>query len=105
ESYDFVKFVNPGDLRVSADTCGRCHARETNAVPRSTMTTSAVFWAAASYANGILGTKHAILGESYDRNGNPQSIKPATPPTFEQIARGALPSLLPLPRWEIMQPG
>jgi len=105
ESPEFVKFVNPGDLRVAAETCGRCHASEANAVPRSTMTTSAVFWAAAGYANGILSTKHAILGESYDRNGNPQSVKPATPPTFDQIAKGALSLLIPLPRWEIVQPG
>ena len=105
ESPEFVKFVNPGDLRVAAETCGRCHAKETNAVPRSTMTTSSVFWAAAGYANGVLGLKRAVLGESYNRDGKPQAIKPATPPTFEQIARGALPVLLPLPRWEIVQPG
>jgi len=105
ESPEFVKFVNPGDLRVASETCGKCHAREANAVPRSTMTTSAVFWAAAGYANGILSMKRAVLGESYDRNGNPQAIKPATPPTFDQIAKGALPMLLPLPRWETIQPG
>jgi len=105
ESVEFVKFVNPGDLRVAQETCGTCHAREVNAVPRSTMTTSAVFWAAAGYANGILGLKHAFLGESYDKNGLPQSIKPAYPPTADQVAHGALPLLLPMPRWEIMQPG
>src|SRR5436309_11493257 len=53
ESPEFVKFVNPGDLRVAQETCGRCHQKEVNAVPRSTMTTSAVFWAAVAYANGI----------------------------------------------------
>src|SRR5260370_39648427 len=51
---EFVKFINPGDLRVSQETCGGCHHRQVNAVPRSTMTTSAVFWAAVSYANGLL---------------------------------------------------
>jgi hypothetical protein len=105
ESAEFVKFVNPGDLRVAEETCGGCHRREVNAVPRSTMTTSSVFWAAAAYANGILPTKKAILGESYDRDGKPRAVKPATPPTPEQIARGALAMLLPLPRWEIVQPG
>src|SRR5437773_2607456 len=65
ESPEFVKFVNPGDLRVAEETCGGCHQKEVNAVPRSTMTTSSVFWAAAAYANGILPTKKAILGESY----------------------------------------
>ena len=105
ESAEFVKFVNPGDLRVAQETCGGCHQKEVNAVPRSTMTTSSVFWAAAAYANGILPTKKAILGESYDRDGKPRAVKPATPPTPEQIARGALAMLLPMPRWEIMQPG
>jgi hypothetical protein len=105
ESAEFIRFVNPGDLRVAQETCGGCHQKQVNAVPRSTMTTSSVFWAAASYANGVLSSKKAILGESYDREGRPQMLKPATPPTQEQIARGALPMLVPMPRWEVIQPG
>ncbi|MGZ8831501.1 MAG: hypothetical protein ACXW2Q_14115, partial [Thermoanaerobaculia bacterium] len=105
ESAEFIKFVNPGDLRIAQETCGGCHAREVNAVPRSTMTTSSVFWAAAGYANGILGIKRAVLGESYDRDGKPRALKPATPPTPDQLLHGALPMLVPMPRWEIMQPG
>jgi hypothetical protein len=105
ESPEFVKFVNPGDLRVAEETCGGCHQKEVNAVARSTMTTSSVFWAAAAYANGILATKKAILGESYGRDGKPRAVKPATPPTPYQIARGALQMFVPMPRWEIMQPG
>jgi len=27
ENKEFVKFVNPGDLRVAEETCGRCHSR------------------------------------------------------------------------------
>jgi len=104
ETPEFVKFINPGDLRVAQETCGGCHQRQVNAVPRSTMTTSAVFWAAASYANGLLSRKQGLLGESYNRAGNAAAIKPATPPTPEQIAKGALPILVPLPRWEIFQP-
>src|SRR5258706_12559051 len=86
ETPEFVKFVNPGDLRVSQETCGACHQRQVNAVPRSTMTTSAGFWAAVSYANGLLSRKQGLLGESYNRNVNAIAIKPATPPTPEQIA-------------------
>jgi len=104
ETPEFVKFINPGDLRVSQETCGGCHQRQVNAVPRSTMTTSAVFWAAVSYANGLVSRKQGLLGESYNRAGNATAIKPATPPTPEQIAKGALPILVPLPRWEIFQP-
>ena len=105
ESPEFVKFINPGDLRISQETCGGCHQKQVNAVPRSTMTTSSVFWAAVSYANGLISRKPGLLGESYDREGRPQALKPATPPTDYQIARGALPLLVPLPRWEIFQPG
>ncbi|MCU1348094.1 MAG: hypothetical protein JWO56_1124, partial [Acidobacteria bacterium] len=105
ESAEFGKFVNPGDLRVAQGTCGGCHQKQVNPVPRSPKATSSVFWAAASYANGILSTKRAILGESYDREGRPRALKPVTPPTAAQLANGALPQLLPIPRWEIVQPG
>jgi hypothetical protein len=105
ESPEYIKFINPGDLRISQETCGGCHQWHVNVVPRSTMTTAAVFWAAAPYANGILSRKQGLLGESYNREGNPQALKPVTPPTPYQIARGALPLLVPMPRWEVIQPG
>ncbi len=105
ESPEFVRFINPGDLRVARESCGGCHMAQTAAVPRSTMTTSAVFWAAVSYANGLVGQKRAFLGESYNRDGKPQILLPAWPPTPDQIAKGALPQLVPLPRWELFQPG
>jgi hypothetical protein len=41
----------------------------------------------------------------YNRDGKPQILLPAWPPTPQQIANGALPQLVPLPRWEIFQPG
>ncbi len=105
ESPEFVRFVNPGDLRVAQEVCGMCHQKEVDNVRKSTMTTSSVFWAAAPYANGIVSTKSAIFGESYGRDGVPQMIKPIVPPTAEQIKKGALSFLLPLPRWEVTQPG
>jgi len=105
ESAEFVRFMNPGDLRVAHESCGGCHPAQTAAVPRSTMTTSAIFWSAVGYANGLIGQKRAFLGESYNRDGNPQVMLPAQPPTAYQVARGALPQLVPLPRWEIFQPG
>jgi hypothetical protein len=105
ESPEFVRFVNPGDLRVAVETCGSCHATEVYNVKKSPMTTAAIFWAAAAYANGIVSLKSAILGESYGRDGSAQMIKPATPPTEEEKKKGALSFLLPLPRWETLQPG
>src|SRR6266571_3102672 len=48
ESNDFVRFLNPGDLRVAAKTCGssECHASETASASRSMMTHGAMLWGA-----------------------------------------------------------
>lgn len=105
ESPEFVRFLNPGDLRVAQETCGPCHQEQVNRVLKSPMTTSSIFWAAAAYANGIVGRKAAFLGESYSRAGLPGRVQPVAPLTPEQIARGGLPVLFPLPRWEVTQPG
>ncbi len=101
----FIRFINPGDLRVAQESCGPCHQTEVNAVNKSPMTTASIFWVAAAYANGIVSTKHGLFGESYSRDGAAQMIKPVTPPTEAQKARGVVPFLVPLPRWEIVQPG
>ncbi|HXT24502.1 MAG TPA: hypothetical protein VN749_06685 [Candidatus Eisenbacteria bacterium] len=108
ESAEYVKFVNPGDLRVAAETCGSagCHASETRSVSASMMTHTGMLWNAALYNNGGIPTKNARFGESYDRNGQPQSLKTIPPPTAgETRAKGVLPELSPLNRWETSQPG
>jgi hypothetical protein len=43
EAPEFVRFVNPGDLRVASEACGQCHAREVTQVRSSLHTTSGVF--------------------------------------------------------------
>ena len=101
---EFVRFVNPGDLRVAKDACGPCHATDVLYVQKSMMTTSALFWGGAAYNNGIISTKHYIFGESYSWNGKPQRLNTVPPPTEEELKKGVLPFLLPLPRWEITQP-
>lgn len=105
ESPEFIRFINPGDLRVAQESCGSCHQAQVNAVEKSPMKTTAIFWAAAGYANGILATKQAIVGESYGRDGSAQGIKPGTPPSAKDVKRGVRSALVPLPRWEILQPG
>src|SRR3990167_6328057 len=74
ESAEFVKFINPGDLRVADESCGGCHAKIVIAVKKSLMTTSAMLWGGASYNNNILPYKSYVLGESYHRQGGAQSI-------------------------------
>jgi hypothetical protein len=108
ESPEYIKFVNPGDLRVATETCGAvdCHAKEVRASSTSMMTHTGFLWGAALYNNGGYPTKNARFGESYDRDGKPQSIKTAPPPTPEETrTKGVLAELDPLFRWEISQPG
>lgn len=108
EPAEYVKFVNPGDLRVAPETCGAagCHAGEVRAVSTSMMTHIGLLWGAALYNNGGTPYKNARFGESYGRDGRPQSIKTVPPPTSEETrTKGILPELTPLNRWEISQPG
>lgn len=105
ESWDFVRFINPGDLRVANDTCAPCHAKVTRAVQKSLMTTSAMLWGGASYNNNILPYKNYILGESYGPDGGARKIVSNPPPTEEDKKRGRLASLIPLPQWEAVPPG
>src|SRR5262249_36948260 len=53
ESLEFVRFINPGDLRVAGTTCGSadCHSVQTNSVRQSMMTHGAMLWGAALYNN------------------------------------------------------
>ena len=108
ESPEFVKFINPGDLRVARETCGTagCHPNETRAVSTNMMTHSGFLWSAALYNNGGIPFKNTRFGESYDRDGKPQALKTVPPPTAEETrVKGVLPELTPLYRWEISQPG
>lgn len=105
ESVEYVRFINPGDLRASPGACGGCHSEITTAVKKSLMTTSAMLWGGASYNNGILPYKNYLLGESYTQQGNPASIKhDGRPLTKEMRARGVLEKLLPIPTWEVLPP-
>jgi len=76
ESLEFVRFLNPGDLRVAAQTCGtsECHTSETGAVARSMMAHGAMLWGAALYNNGGFPLKDTAFGESYGATGAPQSL-------------------------------
>ncbi len=108
ESKEYVKFVNPGDLRAAPETCGAagCHPSEVRAVSTSMMTHAGFLWGAALYNNGGFPKKNAYFGESYSAGGLPQAIKSAPPPTPEETRKkGVVPELVPLQRWEISQPG
>ena len=87
EDPEFVRFVNPGDLRVARLTCGTCHQSEVEQVEKSPMTTSGVFWTAAAYNNGIVSQKTPFLGESYSIDGVAQKIQMVPPPMRQPTSR------------------
>ncbi len=113
ESREWIRFVNPGDLRVANETCGKCHPKVVLNVSKSLMTNSAHFWGVAGYANGIVSGKRSIFGESYSPEGIPQRVnnvieedgvlKEPTPEETEK--HGYSPFLVPRPHWEVTQPG
>jgi len=104
EAYQYVRFVNPGDLRIARESCGACHASLIGKVERSLMSTSAMFWGGAAYNNGILPYKRYIVGSAYTRDGLPAQLDSVVPVTDEMRKQGLLPFLAPLPSWETVPP-
>ena len=105
ESRDFIRFLNPSDYRVARESCGACHLAEVQANERSLMATGAMLWGGAAYNNGILPYKHYVNGEAYTPDGLDGTIFNPTPPDAAMAKAGILPSLAPLPPWEVTPPG
>src|SRR5262245_41767371 len=111
ESPEFIRFVNPGDLRVAHVSCGACHAQEVLEVRKGMMTHGCMLWGAALYNNGAIPSKWSRNGESYSMCGTPQRLQTVWKPDevplmqFEVARKGVVPFLDPLPRFEISQPG
>ncbi len=106
ESWEFVRFINPGDLRVAGKTCSgsTCHDLESKNVARSMMTHGAMLWGAALYNNGSFHLKDPRFGESYSESGAPQTLLQESTEEQRRL-KGFLSLLDPIPRWEISQPG
>ena len=106
EDVDFVRFINPGDLRAAPISCGPCHPSEVRNVSKSMMTHGAMLYGAALYNNGVLPGKDTIVGESYDEKGVPRMLKTVPAPKPEETRdKGVVPWLVPFPRWELSQTG
>ena len=99
-SPEFIRFMNPGDMRVAREACGACHLPIIQASERSLMSTSAMLWGGAAYNNGILPYKRYILGEAYTSDSAPAMLKNPTPVSAQMREMGILESLAPLPAWE-----
>ncbi|MFO1193515.1 MAG: hypothetical protein U1F00_15330 [Rhodoferax sp.] len=104
ESPQFIRFINPGDLRVARESCGACHLPIVQASERSLMATSAMLWGGAAYNNGILPFKRYIVGEAYTGSSEPALLKNPVPVTPQMRDMGILESLAPLPAWETVPP-
>ncbi|MEP6962170.1 MAG: hypothetical protein ABI995_08830, partial [Acidobacteriota bacterium] len=108
EGEEYIRFVNPGDLRVAEKTCGSagCHVQEVRNVSTSMMAHGGMLWSAALYNNGAFPLKDANFGESYAADGSPRRINAYPAPTLDEtLKKGILPFLEPLARWEVTQPG
>ena len=108
EAPAFVRFVNPSDYRVARQSCGACHIEQIQQTERSLMATGAMFFGGASYNNGVLPFKNYVIGEAYTHDGKPARVQspgaPAGTVTEAQKKRGALPTLYPLPTWQVTPP-
>jgi len=105
ESPEFIRFMNPSDYRVVREACGACHQREISQTERSLMSTTAMFWAAGAYNNGILPFKHTIVGEAYTHDGQPAAlVDPQVPSPEMARLHGIEARLVPLPSWETVPP-
>ena len=102
EAPEYVRFVNPSDYRVAREACGACHLSIIQAAERSLMSTGAMLWGGAAYNNGILPFKNYIVGEAYNREGDPVTIMSRKEPDEKMKARGILPFLTTLPAWEVI---
>jgi hypothetical protein len=58
---DYIRFINPGDIRAAEFACGECHPEQVANVPNSVMTTNAGHYMPSRYYAGIQG-QDAIYG-------------------------------------------
>jgi len=106
ESPEFIRFMNPGDLRVAQQSCGLCHAEIIRNVNHSMMNHGAMLWGAALYNNSGFYLKNYRFGQAYGADGAPLRLNNYTPVTPEDTrVRGILPFLDPLPRFNLSNPG
>src|SRR4029078_12529657 len=92
ESPEFVRFVNPGDLRVAHISCGtaNCHPKEVQTNRKQIMATGCMLWGAAAYNNGTLRVKRSVVGEAYGMAGASLRLKTVPEPSEAEQKRGVV---------------
>ncbi len=90
---DYVRFINPGDIRVVSETCGMCHPDKAATVPNSVMVTNAGHYNPTRFLAGLQTNRDAMFG-SYaashpdcDPNleGSVCELGPLIPPTGADV--------------------
>lgn len=74
ENPDYIRFVNPGDLKASWVTCYACHSDAVEKNATNIMASGPMLWEAAMYNNGSINRKNAIYGEFYLTDGTPARV-------------------------------
>jgi hypothetical protein len=106
ESPEFIRFFNPGDLRVAQQACGLCHGEIIRNVDHSMMNHGAMLWGAALYNNGSFYLKNYRFGQAYGADGAPLRLVNYNPVTPKDTrVHGILPFIEPLPRFNLSNPG
>ncbi|HEV2095186.1 MAG TPA: hypothetical protein VGQ82_01660, partial [Chthoniobacterales bacterium] len=106
ESTEFIRFMNPGDLRVAQQTCGLCHGEIVRNVDHSMMNHGAMLWGAALYNNSGFYLKNYRFAQAYGADGVALRLTNYTPVSAEDTqTHGILPFLDPLPRFNLSNPG
>ena len=87
ESPEFIRFINPSDLRVAEQSCGLCHGEIIRNVDHSMMNHGATLWGAALYNNGAFYLKNYRFGQAYGADGAPLKLINYTPVTASRHTR------------------
>jgi len=92
----YLRFINPGDIRVVAETCGKCHVEQARNMGSSLMTTNAGHYMPTLFLAGFQETLVARYGSfgASDPDCRPDEItgtacelEQLRPPTGEEIDR------------------
>ncbi len=89
---DYVRFINPGDIRVAGEVCGDCHPEQVAGVRRSVMTTNAGHYMPTLYYAGLQDQQAqygSIAAEDTGwsgQEGTVPSVTTLTPPDEEAVA-------------------
>lgn len=90
----YLKFINPGDIRVVDSTCGTCHPDQVRTMPTSVMTTNAGHYYPTLYMAGLQDDRLARYGSypAEDPDCDPSipgtvcELETLVPPGPEEVA-------------------